>query len=456
VSEVAIVRRDADAAGLARLREAAGAAALLGDEELPRFAVAGVVPRAVVAPDSVEAVARTLALCSAQGWPVEPAGAATWLVAGAPPGTPPVVISTARIGAIREYEPADLVVGVEAGMPLDALAGELATQRQSIPLDPPAAPGATIGAAIALASAGPLRAAHGTPRDMVLGVEAIAGDGRVLRFGGRVVKNVAGYDLVRLLVGSRGAFALLTSLFIRLRSVPDVDSTTIVAADDLTDAVALAAEIRRRMSPDALEVIGPGLAAQVLPPGAAAARWTVLVRLRGTDAAVGEMTERLGRITGSSAEKPGPDVAPAIWQAAGMSEAGAPLCFRVADLPSRLSQSAAAVLRITDAVSAAGAAGEVLDWRVAIHAADGIVRAWPAALPWEDALARLASDLSALAAELANAGATVSWPVWPAFAEAARVALTDSGAARQRLLTELKARFDPAGILSPSRHVAGL
>jgi glycolate oxidase FAD binding subunit len=455
MTEAVSLHHDPDAAVLDGLRQVAGAAAVLPPEELHRYAVAGSTPRAVVAPDSAEAAARTLALCSARGWVVEPAGAATWLHAGEPPAVPPVVITTARLHRIFEYEPANLVVGVEAGMALDALADELAGQRQTIPLDPPAAPGATIGAAVALASAGPLRAAHGTPRDMVLGAEVIAGDGRVLHFGGRVVKNVAGYDLVRLLIGSRGAFGLLTAVFVRLRGAPELDTTTAIHAPGATAALALAAEIRGRMSPDALEVIGPALARQALPDDpAAGSLWTVLVRLRGSEAAVAEAAERLGGIAGPAARTLATAAALDAWRASARAETAAPVCFRLADLPSRLPDSVAAVLRLTEAISSSN---NDIHWAVAVHAADGIVRAWPSAPLDEDSLARLATALPALAAELANTGGTVTWPVWPAAADAPRPALRTAGTdVRLRLIAELKAKFDPAGILSPGRHQLGI
>jgi glycolate oxidase FAD binding subunit len=452
VSEATSVRHDANAVMLDRLRQVAGDDAVLSPDELPDFDVAGVVPRAMVAPDSVDAAARTLALCAAERWPVEPAGGATWLGAGAPPAIPPVVITTVRLQRIFEYEPANLVVGVEAGMPLDALAAQLAAERQAIPLDPPAAPGATIGAAVALASAGPLRAAHGTPRDMVIGVEFVAGDGRVLRFGGRVVKNVAGYDFVRLLTGSRGIFGLLTGCFIRLRGAPEFDTSVVTGARTAGDALAVAAEIRRLMTPDALEVLGPALSAHVLAGTIAAGQWAVLIRLRGSEAAVAEAVERLGGVTPQSAERLTDEVARHVWQTAREAESDARLCVRLADLPGRLPATVAAAERLIS--QSRSELGPQSGWPLAVHAADGIVRAWLASPPDEYSLARLSEILPALASKLASTGGTVSWPVWPTDPDAPRPALPGSSAdTRLRLLAQIRARFDPAGILSPGRHV---
>jgi FAD/FMN-containing dehydrogenase len=144
---------------------------------------------ALLAPPTPDAVAEALALCSAEGWPVVPLGAATWLPGpiDKPASLSPVLLSTARLDGITEHEPADLVIGVQAGLPLHRLDQALRASRLWLPLDPPAASDATIGAVAALSAAGPLRAGHGTPRDMALGVEIATGDGRLIRFGGRVV-----------------------------------------------------------------------------------------------------------------------------------------------------------------------------------------------------------------------------------------------------------------------------
>ena len=430
------------AAFLEQLRRTAGDDAVTTDPAaLSQSAVAGLPPLAVVAPADAGGVAATLALCAAERVPVAPAGGCTWLAAAHPPGAPPVVLSTRRLDAVTEYEPADLVVGVQAGVTLRDLQARLRAERQTLPLDPPAAAGATIGATIALAGSGPLRAAHGTPRDMVLGLEIATGDGRLLRFGGRVVKNVAGYDVVRLVTGSRGTLGIVTSVFLLLRALPDQDGTWLADAGDAGAAAAVALAVRNRMDCDALEVLGPG----VVPGADGAGRdgWVVAARVRGSGAAIAEAGEALESVAGF--RRLDDADAAAFWPALGEMEAVASLCLRVADLPASLP----ATLETTAAITGGDRA-----WRTAAHGASGIVRLWRSdGAPLAEA-GSLGSALDGAGAAHLARGGSLRWAVLPpALASLRRPdASTDPGALK--LMRGLARVFDPAGILpSPWREV---
>jgi glycolate oxidase FAD binding subunit len=290
--------------------------------------VPGSAPLGVVAPESAEALAAVLRECSAADWPVLPAGAGTWLHAAArwlvtDETRPPLIVTTARLASVIEHEPADLVVGVQAGMALEDLHRHLATAGQWLPLDPPADARATVGAVIALGGNGPLRAGYGLPRDMVLGLEVATGDGRLLRFGGRVVKNVAGYDGVRLVTGSGGGLGIITAVYLRVRGMRGTIRTWVLPADDPAAAVRTALTVRDAMRCEALEVVSPPAAGRA--PAAASApaagtstaashgaaaggqRWKVLVRLPDAAADVAVL-ERLG---GAALEPAG---AAAVWR----------------------------------------------------------------------------------------------------------------------------------------------
>jgi glycolate oxidase FAD binding subunit len=412
--------------------------------------VAGVRPLAVVAPESPDGVAEVLALCAAEGVPVEPAGAGTWLGRGAgraKPGDAPLVLSTRRLSGVLEYEPADLVVGLAAGVPHSDLAVRLAAHRQVLPLDPPALPGATVGATLALGAAGPLRAGARTPRDMVLGVELATGDGRLLRFGGRVVKNVAGYDVTRLVAGSGGSLGVITSAYLLLRSAPEVDRTLFVPAGTLPAAAELALEVRDRTGPDALEVLSPGLADEL----GLGAEWCLLVRLRGTTASVADATARLAAVSRAAA-----DAAAGTWERLSAAEAAASLYVRLSHHPSSLARTLASADGIGPAHAAAGAAagGAAAEWRIAAHGTDGIVRLWrPAGVP-APAAAPVGEALKAAGAELASIGGTLTCAVLPAELEhlPRRYHAADAGALV--LMERLRRSFDPAGVLLPGRQEA--
>ena len=156
--------------------------------------------------------------------------------------------------ALLEHEAGDLTCAVEAGIRLSALRAALARHGQRLSLDPPGDP--TVGACLAANLSGPLRHRFGTPRDLVLGVTLVLGDGTVCNAGGKVVKNVAGYDLGKLVCGSRGTLALIARASMRLHPLPAASSTLLVETSDTAGAVFRL--LRSQLQPSALEVLHPG------------------------------------------------------------------------------------------------------------------------------------------------------------------------------------------------------
>ena len=155
---------------------------------------------------------------------------------------------------VLEHEAGDLTCTVEAGLRLSALQSALAEHGQRLSLDPPGDP--TIGALLAENLSGPLRHRFGAPRDLVLGVTLVLGDGTIASSGGKVVKNVAGYDLARLVCGSRGRLALIARVSFRLHPLPRAAATLALETDDAAGAVA--ALLRSQLQPSALDVLHPG------------------------------------------------------------------------------------------------------------------------------------------------------------------------------------------------------
>ncbi len=163
-------------------------------------------------------------------------------------------LTTAGLGRILEHEAGDLTCTVEAGVRLSALNAELARHGQRLSLDPPGDP--TIGALIAENVSGPLRHRFGAPRDLILGVTLVLADGTIASAGGKVVKNVAGYDLARLVCGSRGRLALIARASLRLHPLPKAARTLVVESEDTPSAVATL--LRSQLQPSALDLLHPG------------------------------------------------------------------------------------------------------------------------------------------------------------------------------------------------------
>ncbi len=167
---------------------------------------------------------------------------------------------------VLEHEAGDLTCTVEAGIRLSALAAALAPSGQRLSLDPPGDP--TVGACIAAGLSGPLRHRFGAPRDLVLGVTLVLADGTIVNAGGKVVKNVAGYDLGKLVCGSRGRLAFIGRVSLRLHPAPAAAATLLVETDD--PAPVAATLLGSQLVPSALDILQPGRVA-VLFEGAPAA-----------------------------------------------------------------------------------------------------------------------------------------------------------------------------------------
>ena len=239
-------------------------------------------------------VAAGVRAAAAEGAPLAVRGSGSWWT-DAPADAR--ALSIAGLDAVSDFDPADLVVTVGGGAPLDRLAARLAARGAWLPFDPPGSPARTVGGALASGGCGPLAAHYGPARDQVLGLTVVAGDGTVVRLGGRVVKNVAGFDLAKLVVGGHGAFGVIAEAHLRLRARPAVDRTAVWSGGAAWVERASAAALAEATSPAALEAVSPGLSAQ-LGWGQA---WSLAARCVGPGAGVAEELEAVARSAGAPA-----------------------------------------------------------------------------------------------------------------------------------------------------------
>jgi FAD/FMN-containing dehydrogenase len=239
------------------------------------------LPRAV--PESDDALAMVCQAAQDEGWRFRLEGRGSWLATDAPAD---FALSTRGLNQLVSVSAADLMATVQAGVTLEALAAGLEPQRLWLALDPPGRPDRTIGSVVATATAGPLRQGFGPVRDQVLGCTVATGDGRLVEAGGRVVKNVAGYDLTKLHVGGFGGFGAITELHLRLRATPAADLTLLARGGrhSLTDAGRRLLDAQAGVA--ALELLAPAWAAEP--------EWALAVRITGTQGSA-EAEERLVR-----------------------------------------------------------------------------------------------------------------------------------------------------------------
>lgn len=233
--------------------------------------------------------------------PVRIRGAGTWLDAGRPVVASETV-SLADDRGIVEYVPGDLTLTARAGTTLAELERATREHGQWLPLAPWGSSASTLGATLGTATAGPYAAAFGLPRDAVLGLEFVTGAGDVVRAGGRVVKNVAGFDLTRLLIGSWGTLGLITEATVRLRSLPQVSRTIAIAiADDSPASLAAIGGTVRKLpfAPFVCELVNAAMA-RALGLGE---RATLVVELGGNATAVAAQLDAF-RALGAATDAP--------------------------------------------------------------------------------------------------------------------------------------------------------
>jgi len=288
--------------------------ALLGSGGVERDADG--LPRAT--PESPDALSLVCRLAHEEGWKIRIEGQSTWLAADAPAD---LAVSTRGLDQVLSVSPADLVATVQAGAPLDTLRRRLADEGMWLALDPPGRPERTMGSIVATATAGPLRHGFGPVRDHLLGCTVATGDGRVVKAGGKVVKNVAGYDLTKLQVGGFGGFGIIAEVHLRLRALPRADVTLIARGprDDLTFAARRLVEAR--LSPAALELLSPALAAEP--------EWVLAARFLGTDAAVQAEVGGLGSGGDLAWEALPAERTAAFWGAVARGSLGGPITIRL-------------------------------------------------------------------------------------------------------------------------------
>jgi glycolate oxidase FAD binding subunit len=294
--------------------------ALLGNDAVDVAASPDGVPR--VAPASPDAVALLLGTAREQGWRVRLEGAGTWMPADAPAD---LALTTRRLDKIPAIEPQDLSATAEAGIGCDLLRQQLADRGTWLALDPPGLAGRSLGSVVATATAGPLRSAFGGVRDHLLGVTFVTGDGRIVQSGGRVMKNVAGYDLTKLEAGGFGAFGVIVLAHLRLRALPRADQT-LVLEGTRADLTQVAEDIAAAgIEPAALELMSPALARRE--------GWGLAVRFAGSAAVVAAEEAGLRAATGGRFAALRADEAHGLWMRAGESFAARPVAFRVGGLP---------------------------------------------------------------------------------------------------------------------------
>src|SRR6266516_3063979 len=233
-------------------------------DELRNYTVDGMLPRFAIIPETVEQVSHAVALANQQGLMLITRGGGSRLNLGGIPERFDVLLETTKLTRLLEHEAPDLTCHVEAGITLAELQTKLATKGQRLALDPPYAQQATIGGILASNSSGPKRLRYGTARDMVIGLRVVQASGEIARSGGSVVKNVAGYDLNKLYIGSLGTLGIIVEANFKLLPHPIIERTLILTFSNAEDAMdTVVALLGSLLTPSALEFIDSNAASDM-------------------------------------------------------------------------------------------------------------------------------------------------------------------------------------------------
>ena len=246
----------------ARLENLAGASHVLAQPaDCEGYLVDSVVPAAVVRPASPEEVSEIVRFAASEKLAVIASGARTKLGLGMPPARYDIALDMTGLRHIAHYDPGDLTLSVDAGMPLATLNAALNEHKQFLPLLVPYYSQTTVGGAIASGVGSPLRQFYGTARDFVIGAEFVTGSGALAKSGGRVVKNVTGYDLHKLLIGSLGTLAVIIRVNFRTFPAPPASRGFVASFPTAEGALALRRRIAQSaLTPLTLDLLNPELA----------------------------------------------------------------------------------------------------------------------------------------------------------------------------------------------------
>jgi glycolate oxidase FAD binding subunit len=417
-----------DAAALAELAMACDDHARLSTEH---DQVGGVTPRFVASPGSTAETAEVLRVAAHHDMYVVARGAGTKLGWGAAPGAVDLVVDTTRLSGVVEHAAGDLVVLVGAGTPIEELQAVLYGAGQELAFDNPT-PGATVGGSLATAPSGPRRLLRGTLRDLLIGVTFVRSDGVVAKSGGRVVKNVAGYDFGKLLTGSYGTLGLVTEAIFRLHPRPPASGIVMCTAAEGAEAARAAHTVLASQTvPSAVEVDWPAAAG---PTGSGA---TVAVLLEGTEEGVAARSEAVQLLLDTTTA----DQATPPWWGRYPFESG--------DVGLKLTCSVSGLGDLLDATRATAA-----HHSVALHVRGSAAGVLHAGLPGDtpaDIVSSVVDELRGAATSYAGNVVVLTAP--PATRDAVDLWGPVPGLS---LMRRLKNELDPPHRLSPGRFVGGI
>ncbi len=424
------------------LKQAIGAGGMVAEDDLSGYAVDGVVPKAAVFPKNEEQLVAVLSVAARERWTVVPRGSGGLMGLGNAPERIDIVVGLEGLERSIEHAPEDLKVTVGAGMTLGGLLETLAKEGQWLPLDPPLASRRTVGGVLATGLDGPLSLGYGTARDMVLGMRVAGADGVVTKSGGRVVKNVTGFDVAKVHIGGVGTLGIIVEASFRLQPLPRKDATLTARFDSLERAM----EAARGMAgppytPQALEVVaeeGVRLCARFLGSASGVERRLKESRIHLEKSGAGEVEMLEGNEAGELWQR----LSDFGWE--GKPERG--LVLRLGCLPSRVGEVAAEIFTL--------AQRQRYGIGMAMGPGRGVLRCVFPGLDWDDDMV-VSSVVDGSRGVVESVGGYAVVERCPTQAKKRLDVWGDAGPGLA-VMHRLKEQMDPTRLLNPGRFVGGI
>ena len=445
-----------------QLRSILGSGAVLTGPELGDFAIDGLPPQAVARPDSREQVSELLKWATTEKVAVFPRGGGTRTALGNTPGRVDVVLDLTRLDRVLDYQPADMTVSVEAGITLGSLQAQLEVSGQFVPLEAPAADRSTVGGILSVGGSGPLAHTYGPPRDWLIGIAVVDAGGLETKAGGKVVKNVTGYDLNKLYTGSLGTLGVIVETTFKLTPEPAEKGVLIASFQDMGKLVqAGRALLGGPFAPIGYQAYTGGLASRFMksheaispipaPPDSAVSFSFYAGRARATNRRLGEAGKLLQASGAASVQRVEGAVAESVhrWATdqASPQDWRPPLVIKVSVPASQVSEVAASAQAL---ISPGGPA------EVAADPGFGTLRLyWETGdrQPGDDWAVRVIASVQALARHYGGSAVVerCSTDI------KAKIDVFGDAPEGMDIMRRIKEKFDPDGILNPGRFLGRL
>jgi glycolate oxidase FAD binding subunit len=445
-----------------KLREIVGEANLIQDpEKLKAYAVDGKKTKMVVFPGTISEVSKIVAYANEQSLTLLPMGNGTKTGMGGIPGKMDIVLSTLRLDRMTDCDCDNLTLSAESGITLGEVQKRLSQEGKGyfLPLDPPFTEKATLGGIVATNSSGPRRLLYGTARDLIIGTKAVFPNGDIVASGGKTVKNVSGYDMCKLLIGSYGTLGILCEITFKLLPLAERTATLLLPFVTLKEAVQLGREIlQSQYLPSSIEILNEMVVKKIKPPIAQQGNYLVAIGLDG----VAESIERQVSEIGERAKKKGAieiavlasETHSSFWKAIrdfseGLAEEGTTfISFKSNILISRCEEVMSSYEKI--------ARESGVDCGLICHSGNGVLYSYVFAgkgvRSKKESLLNLIREFSSVAVK--NEGHLVVESAPPDIKKGIDV----WGEPRNdyEIMRRLKKEIDPKGILNPGRFVGGI